>query len=117
VSQPGSGCPVALEMTGVSSSEGHPGCRWTKPEATLEMQRHAKRMREYLDRKPFGDLFGFDVIVDRSLSGSHEIAFNAGNHRDLIRMAYADFDRLVRPKVLSFGLKRKTTTWEVDTIP
>ena len=57
---------------------------------------------------PFGNLFGFDVIVDRSLTGAREIVFNAGNHRELIRMAYADFERLVRPKVLSFGLKRKT---------
>lgn len=66
---------------------------------------------------PLGNLFGFDVIVDRSLKGSDEIVFNAGNHRELIRMAYADFERLVRPKVLSFGLERKTPADDVDKIP
>ena len=66
---------------------------------------------------PFGNLFGCDVIVDRSLTGDHEIVFNAGNHRELIRMAYADFERLVKPRVLSFGWKRKTLPNDLDQMP
>lgn len=58
---------------------------------------------------PFGNLFGIDVIVDRSLTGNHDIIFNAGTHHELIRMAYPDFERLVRPRVLSFGVLRKST--------
>ena len=27
-----------------------------------------------------------------------EIAFNAGSHRELVKMAYKDFERLVKPK-------------------
>ena len=66
---------------------------------------------------PFGNLFECDVIVDRSLTGDHEIVFNAGNHRELIRMAYADFERLVKPRVLSFGWKRKTLPSDLDQMP
>ena len=66
---------------------------------------------------PFGNLFGLDVIVDRRLTESHEIVFNAGNHRELLRMAYADFERLVKPKVHSFGLKRKLPADDADEKP
>jgi Ala-tRNA(Pro) deacylase len=31
-----------------------------------------------------------------------EIAFNAGSHTELMKMAYKDFERLVKPKVMSF---------------
>lgn len=51
---------------------------------------------------PFGNLYGMDVYVADSLAEDDEIAFNAGSHTELIRMAYADFERLVKPKVLAF---------------
>ncbi len=53
---------------------------------------------------PFGNLFGLDVLVERSLTGDHEIAFNAGTHRELIILNYADFSRLVKPTVMDFSL-------------
>jgi Ala-tRNA(Pro) deacylase len=51
---------------------------------------------------PFGNLYGMEVFVARSLADEDEIAFNAGTHTDVVRMKYADFDRLVHPTVLSF---------------
>jgi len=47
---------------------------------------------------PFGNLYGMEVFVDESLSEDEEIAFNAGSHTELIRLAYKDFERLVKPK-------------------
>jgi Ala-tRNA(Pro) deacylase len=54
---------------------------------------------------PFGNLYGMDVYVSHKLADDEEIAFNAGSHTELIRMAYKDFLRLVKPKVanISFG--------------
>jgi Ala-tRNA(Pro) deacylase len=54
---------------------------------------------------PFGNLYGMDVYVSRMLAEDAEIAFNAGSHTELVRMAYEDFVRLVNPKVvrLAFG--------------
>ncbi len=52
---------------------------------------------------PFGVLYGFPVYVDEKLSRDLEIAFNAGSHRELVRMAYKDFERLQHPKVLSIA--------------
>lgn len=51
---------------------------------------------------PFGNLYGMDVYVAEGLTQNDEIAFNAGSHTEVIRMAYKDFERLVQPKVMSF---------------
>ena len=55
---------------------------------------------------PFGNLFGLDVFADDSLEADKEIAFNAGTHRELIRMAWADFKRLAEPKVTRIAAGR-----------
>jgi len=49
---------------------------------------------------PFGNLYGMDVYVDQHLSEDEEIAFNAGTHAELYRLAYADFERFVKPRVV-----------------
>jgi Ala-tRNA(Pro) deacylase len=67
---------------------------------------------EFRDRFPgcelgampaFGNLYGMDTYVADALAEDEEIAFNAGSHTELVRMAYADFERLARPKVLHFA--------------
>jgi len=49
---------------------------------------------------PFGNLYGMPVYVAPSLATEPEIAFNAGTHTEVIKMAYRDFERLVKPTVL-----------------
>jgi Ala-tRNA(Pro) deacylase len=51
---------------------------------------------------PFGNLYGMEVYAAASLSENEEIAFNAGSHTEVIKLAYKDFERLAKPKVLSF---------------
>ncbi len=55
---------------------------------------------------PFGNLYGLPVYVDSTLTGAREIVFNAGTHRDTIRMRYEDFARLAQPQVISLALQR-----------
>jgi len=55
---------------------------------------------------PFGNLFGLDVFADESLETDKEIAFNAGTHRELIRMAWEDFKKLAEPRVARFAAGR-----------
>lgn len=52
---------------------------------------------------PFGDLFAMEVIADRSLEQDEDIVFQAGSHNESIRMKYADFKRLVRPRVVDLA--------------
>ena len=49
---------------------------------------------------PFGNLYGMEVYVAERLAQDEEIAFNAGSHRELIKLAYIDFEKLVKPKVI-----------------
>ncbi len=49
---------------------------------------------------PFGNLFGLPVFVSKELSRNKELAFNAGTHREVIKLSYDDYQRLVKPKVL-----------------
>lgn len=51
---------------------------------------------------PFGNLYGVPVLVAPALEQDTEIAFNAGTHTEIFRMAYADFARLVHPRSLRF---------------
>ncbi len=52
---------------------------------------------------PFGNLYDVPVHVDQTLARSDHIVFNAGNHVETIRIAYADFERLVKPRVAAFS--------------
>jgi Ala-tRNA(Pro) deacylase len=52
---------------------------------------------------PFGNLFDMPVFVAAKLAEDEEIAFNAGSHTELIKLAYRDFERLVQPKVVAFS--------------
>ena len=46
---------------------------------------------------PFGNLYGMEVFVSKTLAADELIAFNAGSHAELVRIAYRDFERLVQP--------------------
>jgi Ala-tRNA(Pro) deacylase len=46
---------------------------------------------------PFGNLYDMEVYADASLAENEEITFNAGTHRELVRMAWTDVVRFVQP--------------------
>jgi len=52
---------------------------------------------------PFGNLYGMPIFADTSLAQDEEIAFNAGTHRELFRMRWADYAGLVHPRVLQLA--------------
>jgi Ala-tRNA(Pro) deacylase len=49
---------------------------------------------------PFGNLYGMEVYVASQLAEDEEIAFNAGSHTEVIKLRYADYAKLVGPKVV-----------------
>jgi Ala-tRNA(Pro) deacylase len=55
---------------------------------------------------PFGNLYGMKVFADETLSEDEEIAFNAGTHSELVRLAWADYARLVQPTVAKLAKGR-----------
>jgi Ala-tRNA(Pro) deacylase len=52
---------------------------------------------------PFGNLYGMTVLADESLPHREQIAFNACSHRELVRMSWKDYERLVQPRTLSLA--------------
>ena len=58
---------------------------------------------------PFGNLWGLPVFADEALAGDHDIAFNAGSHSELVRLAWADFERLVKPVVARIAMDSPPT--------
>jgi len=54
---------------------------------------------------PFGNLYAMDVYVAEALAENKEIAFNAGSHTEIIRLDFADYLRLVNPRILKFSWK------------
>jgi len=52
---------------------------------------------------PFGNLYGLPVWVAEPLTSDEEIVFNCSTHTAVVRMGYADFARLVQPRVASFS--------------
>jgi Ala-tRNA(Pro) deacylase len=53
---------------------------------------------------PFGNLYNMDVYVAESLTEDREIAFSAGSHTELMKMAFEDFSRLVRPRIVKLSV-------------
>ena len=51
---------------------------------------------------PFGNLYGLEVLVAERLTQDKEIAFNAGTHTELIKLAYEDYEKLIHPRILRF---------------
>lgn len=53
---------------------------------------------------PFGELYNLPVYVDKSLTNFDEIVVMGGTYTDTIKIKYADFVRVVKPKVKKFGV-------------
>ena len=52
---------------------------------------------------PFGNLYNVPVGVDKNMTENKVIVVNAGTHKDTILLKYADFEKLVKPKVFGFS--------------
>lgn len=50
---------------------------------------------------PFGNLYNMPVYVSNHLGDHEQIAFNAGSHSELMKLAYRDFVDLVHPKIFT----------------
>lgn len=53
---------------------------------------------------PFGALYDMPMYLDPCLAQEDEIVFQAGNHHELVRMRFEDYERLAKPIVGGFCL-------------
>jgi Ala-tRNA(Pro) deacylase len=61
---------------------------------------------------PFGNLYGMPVYVDGCFQLDQDILFQAGNHREVVRMPYAAYARLTRPEVGEYCLHEREKSVE-----
>ena len=52
---------------------------------------------------PFGNLYDMPTIIDKALEDDEHITFQAGSHKNAIRMSMADYRKMVEPRVLEFS--------------
>ena len=56
---------------------------------------------------PLGNLFEMPVLVDENLAEEGVITFNAGTHRDVVHMTFADYRDLVNPLIANFTVREE----------
>ncbi len=56
---------------------------------------------------PFGNLYGLPVYVDDCFPRQGNFFFQAGNHQEIIRIRYEEFERLVQPVIGEFCLHER----------
>ena len=54
---------------------------------------------------PFGNLYEMKVYVDAHLATVQTVTINAGTHTETITLAFADFERLVKPLMAQFAFQ------------
>jgi Ala-tRNA(Pro) deacylase len=54
---------------------------------------------------PFGNLYHLPVYLDRSLAEIDHLVFQAGTHRETMKVAMADYRQLVSPIIGDFALQ------------
>lgn len=54
---------------------------------------------------PFGNLYDLPTLVDEHLASDEYIVFQAGSHRQSIRMAFEDYRRLVNPTIANISVE------------
>lgn len=66
---------------------------------------------------PIGNLFGFPVVIDKSLADEEKIVFNACSTTDSIVMSFEDYSRLVQPTIaqIAEGTDEQHTPYERGT--
>ena len=52
---------------------------------------------------PFGNIYNLPTYVDSYLTKDEDICFNATTHSEVIKMKYADYEKLVKPVVGTFA--------------
>jgi len=71
--------------------------------ATKEEAFKATNGVEFGGVPPFADIFGLELIVDKSLLENKRIVFNCGDRRASIALKIEDYIALTNPKIASFS--------------
>lgn len=87
--------PARLDLSAIELATGRKGLR-------LGSEAEFSKLFKDCDpgaMPPFGSLYDMPLYLDACLAASPEIAFQAGNHHEVVVMSYAEYARLAQPVV------------------
>jgi len=58
---------------------------------------------------PIGKLYGMPLYVDEEFRSHDDIYFQAGNHHEVVRMRFDDFEKIAGPFTGEFAVHRETS--------
>lgn len=61
---------------------------------------------------PIGKLYGMATYVDDTFRGHQDIYFQAGNHHEVVKMRFQDFEKVAGPFTGEFSLHREASKTE-----
>jgi Ala-tRNA(Pro) deacylase len=101
---------MAMAVVPASLQVDLPGLRKTLNAKSVELASELEFKDRFPDcdtgaMPPFGILYDMVVFADEALAKDKEIAFNAGSHRELVRMSWGDFERLVQPRIMRLAIR------------
>jgi Ala-tRNA(Pro) deacylase len=87
-----------IDLASVARMLGQPSVALVPESELLELFPDCERGAE----PPLGSLYGVPVWVDACFPEAGDFAFQAGNHRELVRVSYTDWEKLARPTAGEF---------------
>ena len=78
------------------------GCKEARLATEAEMEKLFPGV-ELGAESPFGNLYDLTVFIDQAFADVSEMVFNAGSHTETIRIKYADYAKLVNPRVVQMS--------------
>jgi Ala-tRNA(Pro) deacylase len=92
--------PARADIPAIESASGRRGLRLAREDEFRALFPDC----ETGTMPPFGGLYGLPLYLDASLARSEEFLFQGGTHEEVVRMRYADYQRLAQPVVGEFSL-------------
>ena len=56
---------------------------------------------------PFGNVYKLPVVVDSDVASNEFVAFTLGTHRDVVRMSFEDYRKLVQPVISAIAVTKE----------
>ncbi|MFW6145767.1 MAG: aminoacyl-tRNA deacylase [Planctomycetota bacterium] len=89
-----------LDMRKLASALNCDACRLAEEEEMADLFPDV----EIGSEPPMGNLYDIVTVVDARLAEDDQILFTAGSHRDAIAMDFADYERLVHPRIADVSM-------------
>jgi Ala-tRNA(Pro) deacylase len=97
--------PQHVDLTGIHRMTG-------RPKGRLASEDELRRLFPDCDlgaMPPIGKLYGMPLYMDEEFRAHDDIYFQAGNHEEIVKMRFEDFEKLAGPFTGEFTVHRESS--------